>query len=66
MKFAKTKIQREKFRLFDQLAAIDQSLTMLNAAGGKGAFRLDAKQYEAKVGDLRQPSQVVDYVTRDS
>ena len=25
----------------------------------KGAFRLDAKQREAKVGDLRQPSRVV-------
>ena len=31
----------------------------------KGAFRLDAKQREAKVGDLRQPSRVVDYVTRE-
>ena len=31
----------------------------------EGAFRLDAKQREAKVGDLRQPSRVVDYVTRE-
>ena len=31
----------------------------------KDAFRLDAKQREAKVGDLRQPSRVVDYVTRE-
>ena len=31
----------------------------------KGAFRLDAKQREAKVGELRQPSRVVDYVTRE-
>ena len=31
----------------------------------KGAFRLDAKQREAKIGDLRQPSRVVDYVTRE-
>ena len=31
----------------------------------KGAFRLDAKQREAKVGDLRQPSRLVDYVTRE-
>ena len=30
-----------------------------------GAFRLDAKQREAKVGELRQPSRVVDYVTRE-
>ena len=31
----------------------------------KGAFRLDAKQREAKVGDLCQPLRVVDYVTRE-
>ena len=31
----------------------------------KGAFRLDAKQRKAKVGDIRQPSRVVDYVTRE-
>ena len=29
----------------------------------KGAFRLDAKQREVKVGNLRQPSRVVDDVT---
>ena len=31
----------------------------------KDAFRLDAKQRKVKVGDLRQPSRVVDYVTRE-
>ena len=31
----------------------------------KDAFRLDAKQREAKVGDLCQPSRVADYVTRE-
>ena len=31
----------------------------------KCAFRLDAKQREAKVGDLRQPSRVVAYITRE-
>ena len=31
----------------------------------KGAFRLDAKQREAKIGDLHQRSRVVDYVTRE-
>ena len=31
----------------------------------KGAFRLDAKQREAKIGHLRQPLRVVAYVTRE-
>ena len=39
---------------------------MLKIKKRKGAFRLDAKQREAKVGNLRQPSRVVDYVTHES
>ena len=31
----------------------------------KGAVRLDAKQRKAKVGDLCQPSRVVDYIPRE-
>ena len=38
---------------------------MLTALRSKGAFRLDAKQREAKVGNLHQPSRVVAYITRE-
>ena len=36
-----------------------KKMLVLTENVSKGTFRLDAKQYEAKVGDLRQLSRVV-------